>query len=148
MRKPFEEKTVDIHAALKFAREHAGLTLAQVGHELGITDASVSRMENRQSKITTDRLIELAKLYKVSASALVEGAVVTNPNSIDLDRVRLIIEEVEMVISRLNVRPTPSKIGLAVTEIYREEIEYIVADVDAQFDPKRHTRRLELIFKA
>jgi len=136
-----------IHAALKSARETAGLTLAQVGLELGITDASVSRLENRQSKITTDRLIELAKLYKVSASALLEGAVVTNANSIDLDHMRLIIEEVEMVISRLNARPTPSKIGMAVTEIYREEIEYIVANVDAQFNPKRHTRRLELIFK-
>ena len=71
----------------------------------------------------------------------------TNPNSIDLDRLRLIIEEIEMVIARLDARPTPSKIGMAVTETYREEIEYIVANVDAQFDPKRHTKRLELIFR-
>ena len=90
---------MDIHAALKSARKNADLSLAQVGEELGITDASVSRMENRQSKVTTDRLIELAKLYKVSASALLEGAVVTNLNSIDLDRLRLIIEEVEVFIS-------------------------------------------------
>lgn len=147
MGKLYEENPLDIHAALKSARKKSGLSLAQVGEELGITDASVSRMENRQSKVTTDRLIDLAKLYKVSASALLEGGVVTNPNTIDLERLRLIVEEIETVISRMKARPTPSKIGLAVAEIYREEIEYIVANVDAQFDPKRHTRRLELIFK-
>lgn len=138
---------MDIHAALKSARKSSGLSLAQVGEELGITDASVSRMENRQSKVTTDRLIELAKLYKVSASALLEGAVVTNPNTIDLDRMRLIIEEVEVYISDRRVRPEPSKISLAVAVLYKAEINHIVDRPDAVFDPKRQLDVIEAIFK-
>jgi len=138
---------VDIHAALKSARETAGLTLAQVGQTLGITDASVSRMENRQSKVTTDRLIELAKLYKVSASALLEGSVVTKPNSIDLDRLRLIIEEVEEYISTLLNRPPADKISLAVTVLYKAEINRIVDRPDAVFDPKHQLDMIEAIFK-
>ena len=138
---------MDIHAALKSARKNAGLSLAQVGKKLGITDASVSRMENRQSKITTDRLIELAKLYKVSASALLEGAVVTNPNTIDLDRMRLIIEEVEGYISNRQVRPEPDMISLAVAVLYKAEINRIVALPDAVFDPKFQLDIIEPIFK-
>ena len=138
---------MDIHAALKSAREQSGLSLAKVGQEIGISDASVSRMETRQSNVTVDRLIELAKLYKVSASALLEGAVVTNPNTIDLDRLRLIIEEVEEYISDRSVRPEPSKISLAVAVLYKAEINHIVGRPDAVFDPKRQLDVIEAIFK-
>lgn len=140
------ENIVDVYDAIKQARQKAGLSLAEAGNALGITDASLSRLENRQSKLTTDRLVQLAKLYKASTSALLEGAVVTNPSSIDLDRLRAIIEEVEAVVAELKVRPTPAKIGSTITEIYRIEIERLVENTEAQFDPKRYISTIEGFF--
>ena len=137
---------MDVYSAIKLARQKAGLSLAAAGEALGITDASLSRIENHQSKLTAERLVELSKLYKVSASALLEGAVVMKPSTLDLDRLKAIIEEVEAVAAQLEERPTPAKIGTTITEIYRIEIERLVENSDAQFDPKRYLSTIEGFF--
>jgi transcriptional regulator with XRE-family HTH domain len=137
---------VAIHQTLKQAREQAGLTLEHAAECIGISGASFSRMENGLSKVTTDRLEMLAALYEVSASALVEGSIVTKPSTIDIDRLKLVVETVQQVVNEQAATPSPEKMAMAVSELYRLEITHIVNDATAVFDPSRHLRIIQTIF--
>ena len=142
------EAAVAIHHTLREARTRIGMSQDEAAKHLGISGASFSRMESGESAITTDRLVRLAALYKVSAASLLEGAVVTHPSAVDLDRLKLAIIEVEKVVSALGVRPSPQKVADAVAELYRTEIEFIIEHPRETFTPARHIRLLELIFRA
>ena len=104
-------------------------------------------MENGLSKVTTERLEVLAELYQVSASALIEGSIVTRPSTVDIDRMKAVVATVQAVVNAMKVRPSPEKMGLAVTEVYRLEIDHIVTDPKADFDPQRHAGLIEAMFK-
>ena len=136
-----------IHNVLRQAREQSGLTLEKAADAIGISGASFSRMENGLSKVTTDRLEVLASLYQVSASALIEGSIVTKPSTVDIDMMKAIVEAVQEVVNRLRVRPSPTKMGQAVAELYRLEIDHIVENPKAEFDPNRHLGIIEAMFR-
>lgn len=136
-----------LHKTLKDARLRAGMLQEDAAKHLGITGASFSRMETGESSITTDRLIRLASLYRVSAASLLEGVVVMNPTAIDLNCLKLAVIEIEKVIASLGVRPSPEKIADATAELYRTEVEFIVQHPRESFTPSRHARLLELIFR-
>jgi len=138
---------VAIYNTLRQAREQAGLTIESAAEAIGISGASFSRMENGLSKVTTERLEMLAALYEVSASALIEGSIVTKPSTIDIDRMRRVVETVQETVNALRVKPTPEKMGLAVSEVYRLEIEHIVSNAKAEFDPSRHATLIDAIFR-
>ena len=144
----FEKETnpVAIYQTLKQAREQAGFTLEQAAECIGISGASFSRMENGLSKVTMDRLEMLAALYEVSASALVAGSIVTKPSTIDIDRLKLVVEAVQKVVNDLQAQPSPEKMALAVSELYRLEINHIVVDAKAEFDPTRHLGVVQAMF--
>jgi transcriptional regulator with XRE-family HTH domain len=125
----------------------AGLSLEKAAECIGISGASFSRMENGLSKVSTDRLEMLASLYRVSASDLIEGSIITMPSTVDLDRMRAVVEAVQAGVYSLRVRPSPEKVGTAVTEIYRMEIERIVNDPKAEFDPTRYNGLIEAMFR-
>lgn len=127
-----------LHKTLRQAREQAGLSLEKAAECLGISGASFSRMENGLSKVTVDRLEMLAVLYDVSASALVEGSIVTKPSTVDIDRLKLVVKAVQQVVNDLQAQPSPEKMALAVSELYRLEINHIVNNAKAEFDPSRH----------
>lgn len=129
-----------IHQTLKQAREQAGLTLEHAAECIGISGASFSRMENGLSKVTMERLEMLAALYEVSASAMVEGSIVTKPSTIDIDRLKLVVEAVQQLVHEQKLQPPPKKMATAVSELYRLEITHIVNDPTARFDPTRHKR--------
>jgi len=142
-----ETDQLSIHNTLRQAREHAGLTLEKAAEQIGISGASFSRMETGLSKVTTERLEVLAELYEVSASALIEGSIVTKPSTVDIERLRAVVEAVQSVVNRLRVKPSPEKMGMAVTELYRLEINHIVNDPKADFDASRHLRIIEAMFR-
>ncbi len=129
---------VAIHIILKQAREQAEFTLEQAAERIGISGASFSRMENGLSRVTTERLEVLASLYKVSASALVEGSIVTKPSTIDIERLKLVVQTVQQVVNDQQAHPSPEKMAMAVSEVYRLEISRIINDASAHFDPTRH----------
>ncbi|MBB3992412.1 transcriptional regulator with XRE-family HTH domain [Sulfitobacter undariae] len=136
-----------IYQTLRMAREQAGLSLEKAAECIGISGASFSRMENGLSKVSTDRLEMLASLYQVSASALIEGSIITMPSTVDLDRMRAVVEAVQKGIYQPRVRPSPEKVGIAVAEVYRMEIERIVNDPKAEFDPSRYNGLIEAMFR-
>ena len=136
-----------IHTTLKQAREQSGLSLEKAAESIGISGASFSRMENGLSKVTTERLETLAELYQVSASALIEGSIVTRPSTVDIDRMKAVVAAVQEVVNRLKVKPSPAKMGMAVAELYQLEINHIVNDPMAEFDPERHLGIIEAMFR-
>jgi transcriptional regulator with XRE-family HTH domain len=134
--------TVAIHEILKKTRICTELTLEEAATAIGISGASFSRMENGISQVTTDRLAELASLYQLSASALVEGNIVTRPTSIDMKCLTGVVEAVQGTVNRLGVIP----MGMAVGELYRLEIDHIINHPDAKFDANRHLGIIEAMF--
>ena len=136
-----------IHNTLRQAREQAGLSLEKAAECIGISGASFSRMETGLSKVTTERLEMLASLYEVSASALIEGSIVTKPSTVDIERMRVVVETVQTIVQQLRFKPSPEKMGLAVSEVYRLEIDHIVGDPKASFDPTRHNGLIEAMFR-
>ena len=136
-----------IYQTLKQAREQSGLSIERAAEAIGISGASFSRMENGLSKVTTERLEVLAELYEVSASALIEGSIVTRPSTVDIERMKSVVEVVHTIVNSLRVKPSPQKMGLVIAEVYRLEIEHIVSDPKAAFDPQRHTGLIEAMFR-
>ena len=57
--------------SIKEARERAGLTQAQVGKKLGITDSAVNQWEAGKAFPNTKRLIALAELYGCTIEDLI-----------------------------------------------------------------------------
>lgn len=135
------------HKTLREAREHAGLSLEKAAKCIGISGASFSRMENGRSKVTINRLEQLAALYELSPSELVAGNLVSAPSTVDIDRLRLVVEVVQRKINAMKVKPSPEKMGLVVSEIYRMEIELLVKNAEAEFNPSRHEGLIEAMFR-
>ena len=138
-----------INALLRAAREQAGISLRQAADELGITNASLSRMETGVSGVTADRLDELAKLYGVTIGGLFEGKLVTRPTTLDVERMKGVVLLVQTVIQSRRVKPSPEKIADAVAMVFEREIEWLIAnsDADPDFEPKRHVTFVETIFR-
>lgn len=137
---------MSIHAKLRLARENAGYTLEDAAGKIGMSIASLSRIETGVSKISIQRMGQFAAFYGVSASALLAGEIVMRPSSIDLDRMEQVVKAVAEVIARLGVSPSPSKLGKTVSQVYELEINRLVDQPDAEFDLTRHTKFIEVIF--
>lgn len=97
--------------------------------------------------MTTERLEALSALYGVSASALVDGNVVTKPSTIDVEHLKLFVAAVQEVVLHLKVNTSPEKMSLAISELYRLEVTHNVHDPGSQFDATRHLGIIEAIFR-
>lgn len=69
------------------------------------------------------------------------------PSTVDIDRMRKVVETVQRCVNQAKMRPSPEKMGMAVTEIYRLEIEHIITNPKADFDADRHIGIIEAMFK-
>ena len=55
---------------LKIARKEAGLTQKQAAERLGFSQSAIRQYEQGQSRPSYERLIDMCRLYGVSADAL------------------------------------------------------------------------------
>ena len=132
--------STQINRLLRAARLDAGKSLEDAANHLGITAASMSRMETGASGVMADRVAVLANFYGVSVAELLDGRLVSQPNSIDLDRMKAVIEFVQEKIVDTNSNPTPAKIALTVIQVYERELErgYSNSLADIDFDADYH----------
>jgi len=137
---------VSIHAKLREARENSGYTLEEAAQKIGMSIASLSRIETGVSKISIQRMGQFAAFYGVSAASLLAGEIVMRPTSIDLSKMESVVEAVAETVRRLGVSPSPSKLGKAVAQVYEMEINRLVDHPDAEFDLSRHTKFIEIMF--
>lgn len=134
---------------LRKARESAGVSLDDAAKHLGITTASLSRMETGVSGVAADRIEVLARFYRVAVSDLFEGQLVSMPSTIDLDRLRRIIVLVQDTIQETKAKPSSEKIAEVVTQVYQREIDRLLADPNTgvEFIPGEHSEFVEMIFR-
>ena len=138
---------MSINEALREARKAAGYTLAAAAEQIGIKDASLSRIENGHTAVSLQRLAQFSSLYGISGAALLEGEVLMRPTSIDLLKMQQVIEMVAEIIKELEASPSPSKLAGAVAQIYAREINRLIDDPSAKFDTERHRADAETIFR-
>ncbi|MEP1523014.1 helix-turn-helix transcriptional regulator [Ascidiaceihabitans sp.] len=131
---------------LKRARQNAGLTMVEAAGELGMSQGSLSRIENGGTGITAQRLIDMAGVYGVSPSMLMDGAVVNALSDKDLDRIGEVIEFVEEVLSEHSTRPKPTVVRKTILAIFRQE-SASVHKSGAEFDPTRYRELISVLIK-
>ncbi len=138
-----------INQTLRKAREKAGKSLEKAAEHLGITTASMSRMETGVSGVTVDRIEILARFYQVSIADLFEGQLVSMPSTIDIDRLRGIVILIQETIERLKAKPSAEKVAEITTQVYRREIDRLLNDPVAgpEFDPTHHDKFVETVFR-
>lgn len=136
-----------IGGMLRKARVKAGVSLEDAARFIGVTPASFSRMETNVSMVTAARMERLAEHYKISMAGLFDDQLLPMPSSIDFERVRLVVEAVQRVINSLRVKTSPEKMGAAVKELYRLEIERLANNPKAEFDPDHHIEIIQTMFK-
>lgn len=65
----------------------------------------------------------------------------------NVEKMRAVADIVHRCLHHAKVRPSPQKMGLAFSEVYRLEIECIVSNARAEFDPSRHATLIDAIFR-
>ncbi|MEN8951812.1 helix-turn-helix domain-containing protein [Planktotalea arctica] len=131
---------------LKQARREAGLTMVDAAEKLGITQGSLSRIESGDTGVSSQRLIDMAGVYSVSPSSLMDGAVVNALSDKDLDRIGQVIEFVEEVLSEHSSRPKPTVVRETILAIFKQESASIYKS-GADFDPTRYRELMSVLVK-
>jgi transcriptional regulator with XRE-family HTH domain len=130
---------------IKQAREAKGYSIQQAADLLGCPKTTLWRLENDQGTITADRIIDIASKYGYSISSLLEGRLVIEPTETDYERLGMVVEEMERVIQRRNIRPNPTKVRTAVVEVLRLETTRVIENPVSKFDPARYNTMVEAI---
>ncbi len=86
-----DSKGAAFGARLRLAREQAGLSQAQVAKMLNLHRPSISEAEAGRRKVSTEELVELARIYGVSVSWLA-GAETEGANLVQ-DRIEFAARE-------------------------------------------------------
>ncbi len=117
----------------------AGLTLTKAARRLDISKATLSRLETKKGPITATRLTEIARLYGVKPSDLLDGTITPVPDGDDdYNDVGIVVTEIARVIADGGLRPSPEKISAAVVEILKLARADAQARVGAEFDVQRY----------
>ncbi len=116
------------------------MSLDEAARHLGISTASLSRMETAVSGVAADRVEVLARLYQVKIQDIFEGQLTGMPGMVDQDRMHEAVLLVLETARTMRVKPSPEKIADLVVEVYRREIARLQADpsADAGFSSGQH----------
>ncbi len=144
-----ETRNTTVNHALRQVRKRSGVSLEKAADHLGITTASMSRLETGLAAVTADRVVSLARFYGVTVADLFEGRLVTMPSDVDLDRLQAVVLLVQSVILKLKVKSSPEKTADVVRMVYRREVEFLIDNPDAGrvFDENRHKKFVTTIFR-
>ncbi len=133
------ERLMGLHQVIRAAREKAGLTLPVAAFRLGVGKATLSRLETAKGPITSTRLSEIARLYGMTSSSLLDGTIRPAPtNEDDYRLLRRVVEEVEQIIAEIEHRPSPQKFSTTVVEILKLARSDVRGGLEAEFDMRRY----------
>lgn len=133
---------------LRQARERAGRSLEEAASHLGVTTATLSRVETGTLGVSADRLEILCRFYGVSIGALFDGELVRMPSSIDLDRLKAAVRLVHEIAQQKKAKASPEKIAETVALVFKNEVVWLIDHPDAapEFDDARHRDFVEMVF--
>jgi transcriptional regulator with XRE-family HTH domain len=98
----------ELSERLRFAREQAGLSQAQVAKMMGVHRPTISEIEAGRRRVTAEEMVEFARIYDVSISWL-SGS--DKDDGVDDDRVRFASRE----LAKLNPADLESIMRLLAT---------------------------------
>lgn len=136
---------------LKMARERANLSVNAAAMVLGLTRVQIWRMERPKSEaeseaISTDRLLQMARLYNVTPASLLADD--SDPAlNLTTDQIGSVVHLVEEIVLTHRARPRPEAISAAVVEILKLERIRLHSAPSEQFDPRRYQGLLTAMFK-
>ena len=126
-----------LHLELKKARTAAGMSMDEVAEKIGVSQSTLSRIEAGQAGVTSQRLVDLASVYGLSPSSLLDRSAVRTMSDTDLDRIGQVIEFVEEVLAEELPRPDPRRIRETVIAIFKQET-LASWESGGTFDPERY----------
>ncbi len=130
---------LELHQVIRMAREKTGMTLTEAAHRRDVGKATLSRLETKKGPITATRLTEIARLYKVKPSDLLDGTIAPAPvGGDDYGHGGVVVTEIERVIADGDIRPSPEKVSAAVVEILKLARSDIQSREGAEFDVQRY----------
>lgn len=141
-----DEKTQKLASALRNAREQSGLSMETVSTELGLTMATLSRIETASIGVKADRVAQLAELYGLSLAELLEGRVVTAASKVDMNILHAVVRLVQTITLELGVSPSPDKVADVVLATFEDELEGGNRDLAGLSN--RQDRKLRLMLKS
>ena len=138
---------MEIHEAIRQARTNAKLGVNEAAEMLGTYGPTLSRMEKGGAGIKAGMLVKMSDLYKVSIDHLVSGRVVSQPSSLDLDKMEAVIKTIAEYVQRQSLSPTPAKLSKAIIQVYQAEVNHLNDHSEDEFDLSRHDGLIETIFE-
>lgn len=112
-----------LHDDLKQAKLDAGLTTVEAAEKIDIDQSSLNCSATGDTAVSSQRLIDLARLYGVSLSNLVDGAIVNALDEENLSRLGQVNTFVKNVLQGQETRPSPETIRDTILAIFRQESE-------------------------
>ena len=138
---------MQIHKAIRVARNNAKLGVNDAANLLGTYGSTLSRMENGDAGIKAVMLVKMAELYQVSIDHLVSGEAIRQPSSLDLKMMGKVVQTIVEHVQQKRLTPTPVKLSKAVIQVYQAEANYMTDHPEAELDLKRHADLIDTIFE-
>ena len=139
---------MELHHRLRKAREAKGLGVQEVADVLKVKRVQVWRMEKDASFISIARLNELAKLYGVEASSLLDDTVEYQPNKLPIQIIEMAMEAVEGVAADMVQPPATGSVRAATIKVVRLMHEHLAHDPNGQIDANQFTMLIKDILQA
>lgn len=138
---------MELHHRLRKAREAKGLGVQEVADLLKVKRVQVWRMEKDASFISIARLKELAKLYGVEASSLLDDTVEYLPNKLPIQIIEMAMEAVEKIAADMVPYPKSGSVRAATIKVVRLMHEHLINDPKAQIDTNQFAMLIKDILK-
>ncbi len=118
-------KIDDVLNRIQEIRKRKGYSLENMSDELQISHSAYHKLENNQSRLTVERLIEIAKVFNISISELFDedSIRVYNQNN-NRDSTVIAHQEFE------NFNQEDKEMTKKYTEKLEDEIQYLKSEID------------------
>lgn len=135
---------MELHEALKKARQDADLSVSSVAQYLNVGRAQVWRMEKNAEFISVARLRQVADLYGVQVEALLDDKLPPNSVDVSYQLVGMAVDAVMAVITAKSIKPAEARVRDAVVAVIRLQQSRLEEDHKTVFQAKEFTALIEL----
>ncbi|MDA9207356.1 helix-turn-helix domain-containing protein [Octadecabacter sp.] len=134
---------MELHEALKKARQDAGLSVSSVAQHLAVGRAQVWRMEKNAEFISIARLRQVAELYGVPIEVLLDDSLPPQAGDVSYQLVGMAVDAVMAVIAAKSIQPAQANIRDAVVTVIRLQQRRWDDDPKSKFFAKEYTALIE-----
>lgn len=138
-----KDEIMELHRALRKAREDAGLSVNEVARHLGVGRSQIWRMEKDADFVSIARLRQVAELYGVQISTLFDDRVPNQAIGPTYQLIGMAVDAVNQVATNYAKSPSDGKFRQAVIAVIRHRHKEWDTDPTSKFDVKQYTALIE-----